>query len=137
MLLRKKQQVLVTTNAVQKSKAVALLCGVVLSLSAFSQNDTTLPKTFIFSKYQLPAQSESPIAFPFYSAPPPPSPYKIHYKIKTLTFPADTRPERPTSIANAVVNGLVETATKKLFKDDCDEKNRFLVPLKPTNTFKY
>jgi hypothetical protein len=106
-------------------------------LSAFSQTNTSQPKTFIFSKYQLPAQSESARATSFYSAPLRSSPYKIHYKIKTLTFPADTKPERPLSITNALVNGLIETATKKLFNDDCEKENRLFVPLKPTNTFKY
>ena len=131
-----KQQAFVKAGTIQKCKAMGLLCGLVLSFSAFSQTDDTHPKTFIFSKYQLPEQSDA-ASTSFFNAPLKSSPYKIHYKIKTLTYPADTRSERSSSIANAVVNGLIETATKKLFKEDCEEMNRVFVPLKPTNTFKY
>ncbi|WP_148661217.1 hypothetical protein [Flavisolibacter tropicus] len=131
-----KQPESISAGAVKTSKTIGLLCGLMFSFYAFSQTNATQPKTFIFSKYQLPAQGDA-VTTSFYSTPQSSSPYKIHYKIKTLTFPADTRPERPTSIASAVVNGLIETATKKLFKDNCEETNHMFVPLKPTNTVKY
>ena len=117
------------------SRTTGLTCSLLVSVVSYSQTDSTdaVPKTFVFSKYQLQGHA----AVSFFSVPLQASPYKIHYKIKTLTFPADTRPERPVSIANAVVNGIIETATKRLLKDDCEEQNKFLVPLKPTNTYKY
>jgi len=120
------------------SRAIGLSCGLILSAASYGQADSTqaAPKAFFFSKYQLSAQG-SLGSTSFFSVPLKASPYKIHYKIKTLTFPADTRPERPTSIVGALVNGIVETATNDLFNNDCEEKNKFLVPIKPTNTVKY
>lgn len=117
------------------SRFAGIALGLLLSVTSYSQADSTLPRTFSFSRYQLPAQSASTVSF--FNAPVKASPYKIHYKIKTLTFPADTRPEPPKSIVGALVNGIVETAIDDLLNKDCEDKNKFLVPIKPTTTYKY
>jgi hypothetical protein len=119
-----KKQVLVTAGSIQKSKAMILFCGFALSLSAFSQTDSSLPKTFIFSKYQLPAQGESTVTS-FFNAPQKSSPYKIHYKIKTLTFPADPDPKpKRFNLIDALITGYLEDK----YKDKNDD--RFLIPVK-------
>ena len=132
-----KQKIEVTANAVQKPRAIALLTGLFLSLTAFSQADTTaaVVRPFSLPKSQLPTPGETSTSF--FSAPVNESPYKIHYKIKTLTFPVDPRPEPPKSLVGALVNGIVETAIDDLLNNDCEDKNKFLVPIKPTTPVKY
>lgn len=111
-------------GSIQKSKAMSLLCGLALSLSAFSQTDSSQPKTFIFSKYQLPTQGDSMVTS-FLNAPLKSSPYKIHYKIKTLTFPADPDPKpKRFNLIDALITGYLEDK----YKDKNDD--RFLVPVK-------
>jgi hypothetical protein len=105
---------------------VGLLCGLTLSLSAYSQGDSsqTAPRTFIFSKYQLPAQGDS-TAMSFLNVPLKSSPYKIHYKIKTLTFPADPDPKpKRFNLIDALITGYLEGKNKD--KND----DHFLVPVK-------
>jgi len=106
-------------------KTASLLCGLVLSLSAYSQADTLqpTPKTFIFSKYKLSTQGASTVSF--FSAPLKPSPYKIHYKIKTLTFPSDPNPKpKRFNLIDAIITGYIEG------KEEEENKNNFLVPVK-------
>lgn len=103
------------------------LCCLVLSLSAYSQVDSSppAPKTFIFSKYQLlPPQGDS-AATSFFNAPLKSSPYKIHYKIKTLTFPADPDPKpKRFNLIDALITGYFEEKNK--------DKNeaQFITPFK-------
>jgi hypothetical protein len=105
------------------TQAIGMASGVLLSLAAYSQTDSTkpVPNTFIFSKYQLPTQGNATASTSLFSAPVQASPYKIHYKIKTLTYPADPDPKpKRFNLIDALITGYLDDKNK-------DENNNFLV----------
>ncbi len=108
------------------TKASGMAFTLLLSLSAYSQTDSVkpAPKTFIFSKYQLPTKGDA-VAATFFSAPVKESPYKIHYKIKTLTYPSDPDPKpKRFNLVDALITGYFEG------KEEKENDKHFLVPMK-------
>ena len=103
-------------------RATGFACGLLLSVTSYSQTDSTQPKPFIFSKYQLPAQGVPTVSF--FSALLKESPYKIHYKIKTISFPTDPDP-KPKRFN--VIDALI---TSYLSGDYKENNNNTIVPFK-------
>lgn len=122
------QQVLMKTQRIiHKHKALGLFGSLLLSVPAFSQADTLppAPRTFIFSKYQLPTQGDSSLSF--FSAPLKASPYKIHYKIKTLSFPSDPNPKpKRFNLIDWIITGYLDDKDK----DRDRNQQAFLMPPK-------
>ncbi|HYH13808.1 MAG TPA: hypothetical protein VD794_01220 [Flavisolibacter sp.] len=106
-------------------KTTGIACGLLLSLASYSQADSSqpVPKTFIFSKYQLPVKSDESTTS-FFSAPVKASPYKIHYKIKTLDFPSDPDP-KPKRFN--VIDALITSYLSGEYKEN---NNNTIVPFK-------
>jgi hypothetical protein len=75
-------------------EGISLLVFSLLAIWSYGQKDTIgQPLPFVFAKYKLPDQKASTLAGTFYSPVRPSTNYKIHYKIKTLHYPAE--PEKP------------------------------------------
>lgn len=106
------------------STTAGINCSLLLSLACYSQADSTkpVPKTFILSKYQLPTQGDLATTS-FFSVPLQSSPYKIHYKIKTQTFPndPDSKPKR-FNLIDALITGYL--------KDKDKNEAHFITPIK-------